>query len=105
MPEISSKELFDIQAQLAVIQVTGENTLLECRKTNGRVTKLEDSHNSIKTDIAVLGEKYRVLDRDLDDITPEIRKSSSLLDMMKGNWQAIMIVFMVIAWTIDKFLK
>ncbi len=108
MPELS-EELSDIKEQLAIIRTTGENTLAECRKTNGRVTKLEDSHNSLKIDLAVLRNStekdIKVIDRDLNDLTPKVENNRSLLETIKGNWQAIMIVGMVLAWVLDKVVK
>ncbi len=104
-----SEVLSEIKEQLAVIKTTGENTLAEARKTNGRVTRLEDSHNSLKLDLAVLKtsveKDIKVLDRDLEDLSPEVKKNTSLLDMIKGNWQTLVIVAMIIAWWIDKFMK
>ena len=57
------EQLSSINSKLAKIEATGENTLAECRKTNGRVTKLEDSHNETKLELAVLegGSKERVV--------------------------------------------
>jgi predicted nucleic acid-binding Zn-ribbon protein len=103
-----AEELSTIREQLAVIKITGENTLTECRKTNGRVTGLETSHNDLKTDLAVLratvGEKIRVLDRDLDDISPKVEENKSFMNTLKGNWQGIVMTLGLIIYIIDKFI-
>lgn len=109
MPEISSEELSDIKEQLAIIRTTGENTLVECRKTNGRVTKLEDSHNELKVDLAVLGatvnEKIKVLDRDVEGILPKVEKNDGLLSSIRGNWQAICVIALVVITVLDLYSK
>jgi len=109
MLQISSEELSDIKEQLAIIRTTGENTLAECRKTNGRVTKLEDSHNELKTNLAVLKtsveKDFKIVDRDLSDLTPKVEDSKSFMDVLRGNWQSLAIIGMIIAWWIDKFVK
>lgn len=109
MPEISSEELSDIKTQLAIIQSTGESTLAECRKTNGRVTKLEENHNSLKLDLAVLKtsveKDIKSLDRDLEDISPQVKQNTSFIDKLIGNWQSIVIVVMVLSYLIEKFIK
>ncbi len=108
MPDIA-EELSEIKQQLAVIKITGENTLVECRKTNGRVTGLEGSHNELKTDLAVLkatvNEKIVVLNRDLQDISPIARNSHSFIDTLKGNWQGIVMTVGVVIYIVEKFIK
>ena len=109
MPEISSAELSEIKSQLAVIKTNGENTLAECRKTNGRVTKLEDSHNLIVTDLAVLRatvtEKINVLDRDLGEITPQVTENNSFMHFLRGNWQGVLTIVVILGYIIDKLWK
>jgi|SRR6185369_5739007 len=108
MPDIA-EELSEIKQQLAILITTGNNTLAECRKTNGRVTKLEESHNTLVKDLAVLDalttQKMKFIDKGLDDITPKIENSQSFMHTLKGNWQAIMIVAMVIGYVLDKLIK
>jgi hypothetical protein len=104
-----AEELSLIRQSLALIKNTGENTLSECRKTNGRVTKLEDSHNTIVTDVAVLRatltEKIKVLDRDVSDISPKVDKGQSFMDTLKGNWQGIIMTVGVLIYIAEKIIK
>jgi hypothetical protein len=108
MPDIA-EELSEIKQQLAILITTGNNTLAECRKTNGRVTKLEESHNALVKDLAVLDalttQKMKFIDKDLDSIVPKVVKNNAFIDTLKGNWQGIMMVVMVIGYILDKFLK
>ena len=104
-----AEELSTIREQLAVIKTNGENTLTECKKTNGRVTRLEEGHHSIKLDLAVLDatlkEKITVINRDIGDIAPLVKDSKTFMDILKGNWQSIMIIGMVVGYIVDKFVK
>jgi len=109
MPEIPSQELSDIKEQLAIIRTTGENTLAECRKTNGRVTKLEDSHNSLKIDLAVLKtsveKDIKTLDKDLGEITPQVAENNSFMHFLRGNWQGVLTIAVIVGYIIDKLWK
>jgi len=108
MPDIA-EELSEIKQQLAIVITTGNNTLDECRKTNGRVTRLEESHNNLVKDLAVLDalttQKMKFIDKGLDDITPKLEKGQSFMYTLKGNWQGIMVVAMLIGYIVDKFIK
>jgi len=82
--EIEEK-LSIIQQSLVEIKVTGQNTLEECRKTNGRVTKLEDKYNELDKSVALI-------EQTVDDIKPDVKKNNSFMDKVVGNWQAIVII-------------
>ncbi len=74
-----------IQQSLVEIKITGQNTLAECQKTNGRVTKLEGKYNELDKSVALL-------DQTMQDIKPDVRKNNSFMDKVVGNWQAIVII-------------
>jgi len=84
-----------IQQALVEIKVTGQNTLAECQKTNGRVTKLEGKYNELDKSVALL-------DQTVKEIKPDIKKNNSFVDTLKGNWQAI-VIFGGLIW--DIFLR
>ncbi len=109
MPEISSEELSDIKEQLTTIRVTGESTLAECRKTNGRVTKLEDSHNELRIGLAILKtateKDIKNLDRDLGEITPQVAENNSFMHFLRGNWQGVLTIAVIVGYIIDKLWK
>jgi len=106
--EIEEK-LAIIQQSLLKIEITGQNTLEECRKTNGRVTKLEDKHNEVAKDLAVfngvINEKVKVLDKAIDALAPKVEKGVSFIDKIKGNWQSITIIMIIITYFLDKIMK
>ena len=74
-----------IQQSLIKIEVTGQNTLEECKKTNGRVTKLETQYNQLDKTVALI-------DQTVNDIKPDVKKNNSFIDKIIGNWQAIVII-------------
>lgn len=96
-----SEHLLEITTKLSKIEVLSESTLAEAKKTNGRVTKLEDYHLNNATKIAVLEEKVNSLEK----LEPEVNKQGSLLAFAKGNWQGILITLTAIAFLIDKALQ
>jgi chromosome segregation ATPase len=97
--------LVDIQTKLAKIEATGEATLTEAKRTNGRVTKLEDHHVDNRSKISVLENEIAHLTKNLDKIGPDIAESRSLVDKIKGNWQGVLLTATALGFFIDKLIQ
>lgn len=73
MVEITSN-LGDVKAEISEVKATGEATLVQATKTNGRMTTAEGAINDLKTAVAVLQNDGKHSEHD-DERADEERRS------------------------------